>query len=683
MINFKSIPFLKIIVPYLIGIIIYNWQSFTFNPNQLFVVVSFLFLLSFIIVKLKKPSTLFYKTFFTLCSNLFLLILAFVNCYYYSDKNNSNHYTNYLNLSNQKIIGYVNESPSPTKNGYKFNLQLKAIEQNNKWHYCEGKLLIYCKKDSTLSINIGDELLLNGSLKTIINSNNPYEFDYKLYLERKNIYHTLYGNTTTIVKLSNTANPFSLTQIGAKIQFWVINTLRKSNLSEQAFSICSALLVGYDSEIDDEVINSFTHSGTLHILSVSGLHTGVIYGILLFLFSVFDKHNRFNQLRCFSVIAILILFVFVTGISPSVLRASVMLTFMLIGKTYFKQSNSYNTLLLSAFVLLIINPLLIYNIGFLLSYFAVFGIMYFYPKLSNLFTIHNPLLKWIWNSAAVSIAATLFTLPISLYSFHQFPIWFVIANVVIIPISILILFASIAVVVFFKVAIVQSIISFIINKLTDLMLWLVSFTDHSTYGYIDGITFSETDVLFCSLTIVLFLSLLENKRYHTFAALLFTLIFWLSLNSFEAITTQSESELIIYKVQKKSAYTVRIGDRIYLNKTPELNKTDFERTIKPYITSIVGAQVDSLNSDLIVLPNTIITSIPESVLNEQHKQLIILAVNNNLINVSLNFKQKPLIVADCSNSNYHIKKLQKQCEEYNVPFYNIKEQGAFKLQLKN
>ena len=294
-------------------------------------------------------------------------------------------------------MGIIDDLPVVTEKFVKLSVQLNVIESSNKWHFATGTIIVYVKNDSTIKLAIGNTVFLTSKFGYVNEPKNPNEFNYKEFLERKNIYNTVYATPKQICILKGFGQPFSFMQFGAKIKAHVVSILRDCGLSQQAFSICTALLVGYDDEIDKDIMQSFSHSGTLHILSVSGMHTGLLYGLIISVFLFFDKYDRHKKSKCLTVILSLILFVIITGFSPSVLRAALMLSLVSIGSTFYKQGNSYNTLLVSAFVLLLYNPYLIEDASFLLSYFAVFGIMYLYPILHRLFVFDNKIVQWFWN----------------------------------------------------------------------------------------------------------------------------------------------------------------------------------------------------------------------------------------------------------------------------------------------
>jgi competence protein ComEC len=374
------------------------------------------------------------------------------------------------------------------------------------------------------------------------------------------------------------------------------------------------------------------------------------------------------------------LFVLVTGLSPSILRAALMLSLVLVGKTFYKHGNSYNTLLLSAFLLLLYNPYLIKDVGFLLSYCAVFGIMYLYPILQKLYVFENKVLQTTWSGVIMSVSATVFTLPISLYFFHQFPIWFVFSNMIIIPISFLIMGAAALFLVFYKVAFINHILVYIINGSTSVMMWFAQLTDNPNYGFIDFISFSKIDFCFLTIIILLCLMILSTKSYKQVLALCLLVISWLSFSIVNSYKDSKQKELIVFHVKNKSVFALRVGHSVYGN-FKSLQTKDFERYVKPYLLNHSDLKMVNVSADAFKLDSTVILKAGSYTNIEQLHPNYILVSNDIPIALTTNYKTKPLIIADCSNSYKFVRKLKKQCAQLDLPFYSVKEGGAFQVNL--
>ncbi len=681
MINFKSIPFFKILFPFVVGIF-YSFRFGIFQHlHQLCLLSLACLIVAFLFQKFYKPGFYFKKGIYIFFVHVFLFLLANEACYLYNAKNNPNHYSHFVSRNNQSVIATINDVPVATEKFIKLSININAIELENKWHYVTGKTIVYLKNDSTKTLSVGEAIFLRAKFSYVNAPKNPDEFDYKTFLENKNIFHVLYTKSDQVHKIPDIDPSFSLMQMGANIKAKVVSILRTSGLSKNAFSICSALLVGYDDEIDKDVMQSFSHSGTLHILSVSGMHTGVLYGVFIFLFSLMDKHDKRKKLKCLTIILSLGLFVFITGFSPAVLRAALMLALVILGKTFYKQGNSYNTLFLSAFILLLFDPYLIQDVGFLLSYCAVFGIMYLYPILDNLYYVRNNVLRKIWGLCLMSVSATVFTLPISLYFFHQFPTWFIFSNLLIIPISMLLMIAAIILIFIHKITLVKSFLVFVINTSTSVMLWLAHLTDDPNYGYVDHIPFTKTDALILTIIIGVLLSVISTRQYKHVLLCFIVGGVWLSNSAYQNYTELQQRELVVFYVKQKSAYVLRLGQSVYTNLST-LSDQEFQRYVKPYLLRFSNLKLIATTSNLIKNQNGSIVH-----LDQQNDPLIsgapnyIIVSNDAPLELGDLSKIKPLIIADCSNSYTFVKELKQQCALSDIPFYSIKERGALQIKL--
>jgi competence protein ComEC len=679
--NFKTIPFFKILLTYILGVAFVLKFGLFNNLHVVFISASLLVITAFLFQKYFKSNSNFKKWIYIFSIHVFLFLLAGECCFFYQAKHNVNHYSHNIIPSEQGMIGVIDDLPVVTEKFVKFSVQLKCVETNTTWHYATGNTIVYLKNDSTGNLQIGDAVFINSKFSYVNEPKNPYEFNYKAFLENKNIYHVVYAKPQQLSLLKYFPHSFSFMQLGASIKAKVVSILRSCHLSQQAFSICTALLVGYDDEIDKDVMQSFSHSGTLHILSVSGMHTGLLYGLIIAVFLFFDKHDRYKKTKCLVVIVSLILFVVITGFSPSVLRAALMLTLVIVGKTFYKQGNAYNTLLVSAFVLLLFNPYLITDAGFLLSYFAVFGIMYLYPIIHRQYVFTNVIIQWFWNLILMSVAATVFTLPISLYFFHQFPIWFAFSNLIIIPISICLMATTALLLCCYKITFLKIGLAYIINSFTAMMLWVAQLTDNSSYGYLDYVAFSKVDVVCCVLFLLTFFLFLYTKGYRQFISLGIVIIVWLSASILINYKQLQQTELVVFSVKNKSALILRIGKHFYTD-TKGLSNNEFQRFVKPYLLNYSNPTIIPINCDVLKVNETAIlhTRNLSALTNDYDAKYIIVSDNkkNQLNNLH---KTKPIIIADCSNNHTFVKELKKRCAKEGLVFYSVKDKGAFTIKL--
>lgn len=285
------------------------------------------------------------------------------------------------------------------------------------------KVLVYI---NDARVESHDLLLVRTEILPIENRNNPGEFDAKTYWNNKGMYSTAFvgeGDFKLIEKL-----PISFYDRWRNTAKSVLNNAFSKYLDGDELAIAAALVLGDKSMLSTDVRNGFSAAGAMHVLAVSGLHIGIILQILMLFFG---RIPRFFTLKRALLVSLLIIWAYsmVIGLPPSVVRATLMFTMLSIGKLTSQESDSLNVLFFSAFIILLVDPLIIYDIGFQLSYLAMLGIFTVYQPISSFFSVKNKWLKKIWDGTAIGIAAQLFTFPLTLYYFHQFPNYFLIANI--------------------------------------------------------------------------------------------------------------------------------------------------------------------------------------------------------------------------------------------------------------
>ena len=357
-----------------------------------------------------------------------------------------------------------------------------------------------------------------------------------------------------------------------------------------------------------------------------------------------------------------------------------MLSLVIIGKTFYKQGNAYNTLLVSAFVLLLYNPYLITDAGFLLSYFAVFGIMYLYPIIYRQYVFTNSIIQWFWNLILMSVAATVFTLSISLYFFHQFPIWFAFSNLIIIPISMCLMAATAILLCCYKIVFLKIGLVYVINSFTAIMLWIAQLTDNPSYGYLDYIAFSKIDVVCCALFLLALFLFMYTKSYKQLISLGIVIIIWLSASILTNYQQLQQTELVVFSVKNKSALALRIGKHFYTD-TKSLSSNEFQRFVKPYLLNYSNPTIIPINCDALKVNETIILNTTNLSASTHDDPKYIIVSDNKEIQWNRLRKTKPIIIADCSNNYTFVKQLKKRCAKEGLVFYSVKDKGAFTIKL--
>ena len=331
--------------------------------------------------------------------------------------------------------------PEPKENNVRCLAEITATLVDSQWQSCNAQTMLYLRR-SALSeqLMFGDELLVMEGVNEPTPPLNPDEFDYAAWLERKGIAFVCFAQDKWEKK--GHTEPSWMKARALELRKYFRERMVVAGLSGQELAVGEALLLGQSSEIDPQLLASYSASGTLHVLSVSGMHVALVFVVLLKLLAPLEK-KKYGKWLSFAIQFFVIWFyAFMTGMSPSVLRSVTMLSVIITGRIINRKSHLLNTLAASAIILLIGDPMLIEDAGFLLSYFAVAGIVIVQPMIEKWWTPRSKILKPLWSLISVTIAAQIFTFPLGLYFFQQFPTWFVLTNLIIIPLSTICLYAG-------------------------------------------------------------------------------------------------------------------------------------------------------------------------------------------------------------------------------------------------
>ncbi len=460
--------------------------------------------------------------------------------------------------------GYVSEIPIEKTKSVKAEITLKQIKYKNIWKNVCGKIIVYFEKtNKTKSLETGTGIVFTGQLQEIQKPLNPHEFDYKSYLRLRNIYHSVYLKEKSWA-IYNKKEAFSLFGVSQKIRKQLLDTYRASGLENTEFAMVAALVLGYDDEIDKPLMDAYSHTGTLHVLSVSGLHVGLIYLLLGYMLSFLDRTKTTTWIKVLIITGVLWFFVLLSGFSAPAVRAACMFSLILLGKTLFEQVETANIVLVAAFFSLCVNPFWLADVGFQLSYIAVLGIIYLYPFFYHAFTFSWAFADKIWALCSVSIAAQLATLPLTLFYFHQFPALFLLTNLVVIPVSTAVMYGGILLLVFSKMALVANILVWMTALLIKIMNACALFFDSLPFCVIDHIHLSMINmILLYALILLIFISV-EQRSFKLLRGSFALAIIMVCISMFLDLQTKKNTEIVIYQSDKTNALSVFTGNACVL-----------------------------------------------------------------------------------------------------------------------
>ncbi len=434
--------------------------------------------------------------------------------------------------------------PQEKTNSYEAVAKINTFTRNDTAFHTHEQIIIYFSKENDLNnLQPGNILLFKTNPQRIKNFGNPYEFDYRKYLERKKIYRQVYLNEKSWIKTKYTRN--SLPLLAERTRQKLLNIYKELPIDNRELEILSALTLGYKRDLDPETKHVFSSAGAMHVLAVSGLHVGIIFWIIVLLLGYLRKHK--NGRIIFTTVAIFLLwcYAFITGLSPSVTRATTMFSIFILGETLHRKSNVYNSLAASAFFLLLINPNNLFETGFQLSYSAVFGIAYLQPKISSPIKVKNKILLFFRDLLTVSIAAQITTTPFTLYYFGQFPSYFWLTNLIIIPAIMVLIPLGIFLLVISGVPVLSGITSLIINAMIKFIFHLLSYIEQLPFSVLH-ITISETQqIILIAIALTFFILIKYKRTFYLHLTLVETLILIFTI-IFQNISNLNKNELIIY-----------------------------------------------------------------------------------------------------------------------------------------
>lgn len=547
----KEIPFLRIIVPLCAGII----TGLYFEPVKELVFIPIFLCAALLAVSIRfnksQNNSIFGISFF-----LTLMLCGFL--LYKSEKKK----ISILNNEKTDFICTVTDFPEERENSYRTRLKLNTLYINGKSQSAGGSIMVYFKKDSSINDLLpGDILKISCTPLEIFNRGNPCEFDYRFYMENQGIRYMAFANEKDI-KVHIVTAKRSFRYKALIIRQKIIEMYKNRGITGGNLALVAAMTVGEKSLLDQDQKDIFIRAGVMHIMAVSGLHAVVLS---MFVFNLlFFLKRRYNVLRIIVALVILWAFAFVTGMTPSVMRATLMFSFIQAGNLMKRPANSMNSVLASAFVLIIINPSVIFDAGFLLSYSAVIFIIAFYKALYLKFHFKSRITDWIWQSTAVTTVAQAGTLALTIMLFNRFPVYFLLTNLIIVPLSSMVIIAGSIVPVLYPVVFMSRFIARVLNYITGFTEYLTRQAAVLPGSSIDQIGMTLPECIILTAIIVVSVTAIVRKEYRPVKFLLFLILALAIISSEKIIKTKRSNELIVYNIPGSTVTGIRTGSTLNL-----------------------------------------------------------------------------------------------------------------------
>ncbi|RYF88179.1 MAG: ComEC/Rec2 family competence protein [Chitinophagaceae bacterium] len=415
--------------------------------------------------------------------------------------------------------------------------------------------------------------------------------------------------------------------------------------------------------------------------------------MLLWIFNRTPFLKKSRHAKAILLIACLWLFALLTGGFASVLRSAVMFTVIVTGKYYFKQSSVYNSLATSAFILLCYNPYLLWDVGFQLSYCAVIGIIAFQQFIYRKRYFSNWLVRYIWSMVSVTLAAQIGAFPLCIYYFHQFPNLFLITNLISVPLSTIILFGEILLIIIAAFETLAGWLGIGLSAAIYAMNAVIMFFDSFSFSVLDHIYANMFTTWFLYGTVALLMAWWMNKSRRVLHFGLGCLAVFAALHAIAHIQLQQQKKVIIYNVSRQKAIDfidkkqfLFVGDSVMMKEGLQQN---FH--LKPArIYYQASKQVDSMpslrqangyyqfyNKKLLFMDSSAVLQVPDTAIAID----VLLLSHNPKVDIEelLQSVKPACIVFDASNSLWKIQKWKSACEALNLRCHSVPEAGAFVL----
>jgi len=586
------------------------------------------------------------------------------------------------------------ENPVEKTKSYKANASVDYLVSKDSTIETKGKIIIYLKRDSSIAaLEYGSQIIISKSLQEIKNSGNPGGFDYKRYSLFQGITHQVYLKENEFEILPG-ENKTRFNEFIFDSRKRVLNIIRKNIKGEKELGLAEALLIGYKDDLDKTLVQSYSNTGVVHVIAISGLHLGLIYWLLLQATFLLNKRKNIKWLRPVLIIAGLWLFSFLAGAQPSIIRSAVMFTCIVIADSLARKPSIYNTLAFSAFLLLCYNPYWLWDVGFQLSYTAVLSIVIFMQPIYNWFYIKNKALDFIWKLNAVTLAAQILTLPVSIYHFHQFPNYFLFTNFVAVPLSSIILIGEIFLCAISFIPLVAAFTGKILSWLIWLMNTYVERIEMLPYALLDGLQITIVQAIFLLAAVAGFGYWLFEKTKIAWKYGLVALLTFFSLRSVSFIKANNQQKLIVYNVPQKQAIDIIdgrnylfVGDtdlladdfvrNFHIKPARVLNRIEEAGTLKNYFQS--GNLIQYKSKKILLADNNSTFMISQ---DKIPVDLLVVSKNPKLyfkkLAETFSIKQ---VVFDGSVPTWKMAYWKNDCDSLRIPYYDVSEKGAFVMTL--
>jgi len=679
----NNIPVFKVVIPLILGI--YLSSFFVYDDEHLFSFVIFLitYLLTSIVILPKK--SLLKSIYLILC----FILLGMLHMHFSSPLTKANHFSHFHSAKFLKVnvidLKQLDHSQRAICQVTHTGISLDSLFKSS------GKIMVYLKPQANNAVVLGSSIITRNKYFVEKKNTNPHVFDYKRYLNYRGIYHRMHLDSSEYIVLEERTQ--SISGFASRIRDKCISVFEKHLGTTNALAVASAMVLGERNLLTDELYDAFTDTGAVHVLAVSGLHVGIVSGLIFFLLRPIQSQRRISKLTelilslcgvwCFALL---------TGAAAAVVRAAIMFSLFFVGKAFDRRTNAYNILSVAALLMLLYDPNYLAQAGFQFSFLALTGIIFFYPHLQGLIVSKSRIIRWTWEMISVSISAQILVSPLAIFYFHKLPTYFWFTGLIAIPAAFVIL--ALGLMLLFS--------DFVFNAgnlVTKLVAWCfeesVTWFNSAIFNIqklpfcsADDLWLSTTSLVLIYLALLLFALFLRSKDFKFLLFSLICLLFQSIGHNLENQNKRSENKLVVYDIYDESMI-----DLFYSGYSKEIHNGLTNRSKVDYITKNnrlaqrLVAVHDTLrleSKDKFIMINESLFLLYPTEESLEYKsnlplELVVLSKNSyrNISKLADRFEIKLLVLdGTLGKEKYSIEKI---ASSYDIPIHNTSKHGALEF----
>ena len=636
------------------------------------------------------------------CQGLVLLLLVATGgaaIMYKADIRNRKQWYGNLYQTGIPVVALIREQPQEKARSRKAVAAISALYLDGRWQQAEGEVIVYEGREKgasdagltpvdsagvTVALSYGSRIVFRLPLQSIRGDGNPGEFSYASWCGLHHWYHQVYLPPGSF-RVMPGQRGYDLPAILYEARSWVTNVLHRYIKQPDAAAIAVALLIGDRSALDKELLAAYSRTGVVHIIAISGLHLGMIYGLLVLMLTCGGRFPLHGWWRPLLMLAVLWAFTLLAGAQASVLRSAVMFSFITIGQVIGKRHNLPNNLAASAFCLLVYDPYMLWDVGFQLSYAAVAGIALLYKTVYSWPGFENRLVLYLWQMVALSLSAQVFTFPVLLYHFHQFPHLFLVSNLVVVPLSALVLYLEILLVGVAWWPAAAGVAGLLAETGIRWMNRFIRYMDHFPFSLTKAVQLGPLQLLLLYLFIgCCFFAWSKRDRSERRLMPAFVVAALLVLAQvFSLVRANRQCRIVVYQVPGKTVAGFIHGRTEYVlgGRAVPASQT-FWRIRETVFLPAQQQQLMVVNFGGKRLANIKPGWFPPEHMAAQPVDILLLTGQPELPLTRLHaLFPGAQLVFDASNPLWKIEKWKKQCDSLHLRFHSVTTSGAFVMEL--